>query len=165
VTTAKLTGLDAAPAHLRTAIEEMQTRLLGYGKYRRIPRGKPFAPWTVSIEGARCALLLDAWLFGLHHLPERKQPSDIDWSGGYVEIASSMPLDTHDFEVMTRLVLLAHEHSIRVEVHAHTFRVMRIGLCPRPILVDGERFNSNIHHPDLATLRAKIDQRSKDGAA
>lgn len=160
MTAAKLTGLDAAPAHLRTAIEEMKTRLLGYGKYRR----KPSAPWAVSVAGARCTLLLDAWLFGLHHLPDRKQPSDVDWSGEYVEVTSATSLDTHDFDVMTRLVLLAHERSIRVEAHPHTFQLLRICLYPRPILAAGEKFHACVHHPDLTALRSKIDQHSKNGA-
>ncbi len=70
----------------------------------------------VSECGARCAVVIEAWCGGLHHL---ESPHKIDWSHpNFTAIPCSEPLDTYDFDRMTRLVFLAHDHCIRVQISA-----------------------------------------------
>lgn len=113
-------SIEQAPAHLRARIEATRAELVGHGKYRRAKRGQALPLWEVSIDGARCGVLLDDWLGGLHHLPDRLQPSDIDWSREFVAISawSFLPgLASFDGGGLTNLIVLAHEHAVRVELH------------------------------------------------
>jgi hypothetical protein len=82
----------------------------------------------ISDAGARCAGLLDAWLMGLHHLPVEARK--IDWSGEWVELTFWSSFSTFDFDELTRLVFLAHDHCIRAEISA-AMRYLRVSLYPR----------------------------------
>jgi hypothetical protein len=159
--------IEDAPEHLRNAVLRMRTELLSYGKYRHAKRGHVLPEWKVSIVGARCALFLDAWLGGLHHLPRKSHPSDIDWSNPHmVKLADHSfyaGLSTYDGSGMTRLVLLAHDHAIRAELSA-SMNHMSLWLCPRSV----RQSAISGRHPDLACLRAEIDRieasKPADGA-
>lgn len=152
------TGIESAPEHLHDAILAMQAELTRDGKYRKKKFRKELPPWIVSINGARCAVLLNRWLDGLHHVPFGRT-WEIDWSGEGVKVSGFGEIATYDFGLLTRLVLLAHEHSIRVEIKSHTFKSMMITLHPRPVLKAGETRNICTHHPTLADLRNMVDGR------
>ena len=70
---------------------------------------------TPSVLGERVARLLDRWLYGLHHMDD---PSAVDWSDDYVILVKlkAKTLATFDFDELTRLVFLAHDHCLRVQV-------------------------------------------------
>ena len=50
---------------------------------------------------------------GKHHFPSKMK----DWGNGWC-INSRQGLATYDFNTLTRLVLMAHEYSIRVELQS-----------------------------------------------
>lgn len=153
--------IEQAPLHLRADIEQMHARLLRAGQYRPSKRGAPNPEhWQVSIEGARCGLLLGAWLGGLHHLPHKQQAHTIDWSRHFVVLRDSqfMPgLASFDGRGLTNLILLAHEHAIRVDLSpAH--RKIELLLHPRDArctAADG----TPRRHPSLIDLRDVITKR------
>jgi len=79
--------------------------------------------WTKeepSDVGLRVAALLEEWQ-GLHHFEERAMKK-VKWSNRlYIEMTLSHAtsvgqLSTYDFNGLTRLVFLAHDHAIRVDV-------------------------------------------------
>lgn len=70
---------------------------------------------SISPDGARVAVLLEAWV-GLHHLSQN-EIRRTDWSGDYVEMVFNQPsLATFDGDALTRLVFVAHDHCVRVEI-------------------------------------------------
>lgn len=86
---------------------------------------------TVSDAGARCADLVETWVGGLHHYPEGQRAlRKTDWSGDHVTFLMYGSVATFDFDQLTRLVFLAHDHAIRVEVQP-AMRYLRILLHPR----------------------------------
>lgn len=141
--------ISNAPIHLHKDIMEMKKRLsdqIIYSKFK-----------SVSINGARCALLLDRWLGGLHHMPREQNLYKTDWSGRYVEVVSGSfagGLSTFDNGGLTSLVLLAHEHCVRVEIGPARASKISIMIHPRSINSDG--FSSR--HDSLSKLSERIDR-------
>lgn len=157
--------ISKAPRHLRESILFMREKLIaardrerGRSKPKKTETAEEFtSKFGVSICGARCALLLSEWLGGLHHLPPGQEHSCVDWSGRFVEIRDrSFNLSTYDFDGLTRLVLLAHEHAIRAEIRPN-MRSVKIMLFPRNFARDesdmGRVYES---HLTLEELMEKI---------
>ena len=67
-----------------------------------------------------CIAMLEEWACGRHHLPK------IHPFGQGVAINSSVDLATFDMNRLTRLVILAHAHAVRVEIAASGFGRVRI---------------------------------------
>ncbi len=91
---------------------------------------------TEPTEAAvRVMELLDLWQ-GLHHLDD-EQMRKTDWSNPrFVSLklgrfVSPGALATHDFDDLTRLVFLAHDLAIRVQMAARSGRYMEIMFHPR----------------------------------
>jgi hypothetical protein len=111
-----------------------------------------------SEAGLRSAELLDHWL-GLHHIPEGNL-AGVDWShmrfqqllistiGGWASLSS------FDGSGLTRLVFLAHDLAVRIELDPHHFRFLKLTMHPRPR--DGGNFSAR--HPTLEA--AVTDWRS-----
>lgn len=89
---------------------------------------------TVSEDGARCAELLRVWLGGLHHFPGGdKALRTTDWSSFVVEVRlMHESLCTFDGDSLTRLVLLAHDHAIRVDLSSEAMKSITLMMHPRP---------------------------------
>ncbi len=87
----------------------------------------------VSEEGARCAELLRVWLGGLHHFPGGDNAlRATDWSRFFVEVRlKHKSLCTFDGDSWTRLVLLAHDHAIRVDLTSEAMKSITVMLHPR----------------------------------
>jgi hypothetical protein len=116
-----------------------------------------------SEMGLRSAAMLDAWV-GLHHIPSAAL-SAVDWSNTlYQQILLSAntgcgSLSTYDFASLTRLVFLAHDFAIRLELSPHHYRFLKLMMHPRPR--DGG--NVSTRHP---TLEAAVsDWRSSHPAS
>lgn len=88
----------------------------------------------VSEDGARCAELLRVWLGGLHHFPGGdKALRATDWSTFFVLVRlKHKALSTFDGDSLTRLVFLAHDHAIRVDLHSEAMKSITLMLHPRP---------------------------------
>ena len=70
---------------------------------------------------------LDAFYMGRHHYnPHRLKPWGFGW-----QITHGNSLATFDFDSMTRLVRLAHERCMRVEINPCNMRYLRIILHKR----------------------------------
>jgi hypothetical protein len=100
---------------------------------------------SVSPDGARVAVLLEAWV-GLHHLSQN-EIRRTDWSGDYVEIIVDQSMATFDGDLLTRLVFAAHDHGIRVEICGVGRRdAMCLVFHPRQHRQDGPMY---ARHPTL----------------
>lgn len=74
-------------------------------------------PATVSALGFVVAEVCYALVGGLHNWPTRRSLKRVDWTNAhYMEIVYGGPLSTFDFDNLTRLVFLAHDHALRVEL-------------------------------------------------
>lgn len=68
----------------------------------------------ISPLGERVARLLAIWLDGLHHL---KVAREVEWNDPYcIEVRWGRELSTFDNSLLTRLVLLCHQHALRLEI-------------------------------------------------
>ena len=94
--------------------------------------------WTKtppSEVGLRVAALLDEW-HGLHHFDERSMKK-IDWSNPMFVLltldhhTSPGQLATYDFSGLTKLVFLAHDHCIRVDLMPCNGSYLKLMFHPR----------------------------------
>jgi hypothetical protein len=93
----------------------------------------------------RCLNMLSEWQ-GLHHIDARSLEKN-DCRNRWCEINEygGASMATVDGDKLTRLVLLAHEHCIRVDIGPCNMRYVKITLYPRDI-----REGSNMdHHPTI----------------
>lgn len=125
--------------------EQRKADLLWHLKYW-VPKGQ-----EPSEAGYRVADLLDIALGGLHHL-DRNAASKADWTDPhFVALNWRYPnLATFDGEVLTRLVFLAHDLCIRIEIDAAKARVPRLYFHPR----HGRTGGFSARHP---TLESQIE--------
>lgn len=79
--------------------------------------------------------------FGEHHIPQPIKRYGLGWY--VVNFGSSVA--SFDFDEMTRLVFLAHDHCIRVEVGAMSGGKLRIAIHKR----EGRDGHMARRHPDL----------------
>ena len=89
-----------------------------------------YKPQPPSENGLRVALLLEQWL-GLHHIRDdtlRKTAWD---NPRFVEMKLPGEQATYDFNELTRLVFLAHDHGIRVAITPSGPQFLRLLFHPR----------------------------------
>jgi hypothetical protein len=65
---------------------------------------------------------------GEHHIPGEKPKQ---WGLGFTVIHDRGELSSFDFNSLTKLVLMAHDQCIRVEVSPHSKKEMRISIWKR----------------------------------
>ena len=95
---------------------------------------------TPEIE-ARCLRVLSCAFRGMHHIDGwlRRKPL---WRG--IEVSTHQSLATFDFDLLTRLVVAAHDEAVRVEIAPSGPRLLKIQLWPR------ERTGSMLRrHPNI----------------
>lgn len=121
-----MTTIDlAAPMPRRFAGNEWLTSNLAYEK-----KGAP------SALGRRVADLLGELALGLYHLP-KSALYDTDWSNTHhIEVSLEngyVTLCTVDSNFLTRLVFLAHDYGMRVEIRPRTFRHLTLMFWQREV--------------------------------
>lgn len=141
--------IEDTPKHLRADVLEMQSILIAR-------TGEP-----VSIAGARCALLLNQWLRGLARLPDESNVTRICWSMEGVCVSSKQGFDavgfaSHGLSSMTKLVVLAHEHEISVELCQESYSKPGMLLKLKPLTV---RDTAKVRHRSLVHLRDILNER------
>lgn len=94
-----------------------------------------------------CLDMLCDWARGEHHLPNRiyadGQGVKINWYGD---------LSSYDFDCLTRLVILAHQYAIRVEIGSSGPRMVSIRAHRRYHRGPTEERKICEHHPSLDDL-------------
>lgn len=87
---------------------------------------------TVSENGARCAEFVEWFYGGFHHFPGgHAKLMKTKWSDRFVTfVHRNGDLCSYDSADLTRMVLIAHDLGIRVEVEP-AMRFLRITLHPR----------------------------------
>ena len=98
----------------------------------------------LSPVGVRAANLIDEWLSGIYHLTPN--PRHIDWTAkDCIEVRFSRDLSSYDGSLLTRLVFLAHDHALRVEVEPCNMQMLKLRFHERSR--EGERTCER--HPSL----------------
>jgi hypothetical protein len=101
---------------------------------------KPLAIAGMTDGQLRCYDLLCACYNGAHHVP------NIYACGNGIRVAHHGDMATFDGDMLTRLVVLAHDMAVRVEVVPSG--PMRVGILLHPRQREGRMHE---RHPDLAT--------------
>lgn len=90
---------------------------------------------TPSPHGLRVADLLGELAHGLYHISEAVHSSGTDWTDPrYVRVClrpAYINLCTVDRNFLTRLVFLAHDYGMRVEIDPHTFHHFTLAFWQR----------------------------------
>jgi len=110
---------------------------------------KYHAPGGLSDHGVRVAALLDQW-HGLHHFEENALKKAEWLDSNMIELRldraySVAQLDTWDFDGLTRLVFLAHDHCIRVGIRPCNPQKVKVIFYPRA----GRGEGMSLNHPRL----------------
>jgi hypothetical protein len=93
---------------------------------------------------------------GKHHIPGKlRRDGSASWSVGNVN-----PMSTFDSDELTRLVFLAHEHALRVEVLPSGPRCLRIAATKRCRLEDAPSWPLVEGHPTLDQAVGKFRERT-----
>lgn len=93
--------------------------------------------------------------YGEHHIPNYKPK--LYGSSGYSVIHDRGDLATYDFNQLTRLVFMAHEKCIRVELTGYSSRKIRIAIWKR----NGTEGNMSRIHPTIEDALAKFRTNNK----
>lgn len=65
--------------------------------------------------------------YGEHHIPTEVRP----WGSGYFVAHKHGDIATYDFNMLTRLVLMAHDKCIRASIAPHTIGSFKICIFQR----------------------------------
>jgi len=85
-----------------------------------------------SDVGLRVAKLLEEW-DGLHHFKEDMMRK-VDWANDhFIAVKLRAGMATFDFNGLTRLVFLAHDHCIRIEIAPLNPQLLRVLFHPRHV--------------------------------
>lgn len=77
-----------------------------------------FVNGDMSELGKRVAELLGHWYGGIYHA-NPKYIKQADWTNNdYIEVKHNGTVSTFDYDDLTRLVFLAHDLAIRIEIEA-----------------------------------------------
>ena len=111
-------------------------------------------PWMTDGQW-RCVKVLAASVGGFHHLSWH---GPIKPFGSGIESNTTRSLSTYDGDELTRLVILAHDQCVRLEIGSSGPGRVRLMLSPRKDRVGSPMFE---RHPTLEThmesLRKQMD--------
>lgn len=106
-------------------------------------------PSDFTVDQAYCSCFLSRFFRGWHHTPPLKK------FGSGVEVnAQSCRFSTYDFDLLTRLVIMAHSYAVRVELgDGGPGRVKLIAHRRKhDPCIPGEGLQQHERHPDLDRL-------------
>jgi hypothetical protein len=108
------------------------------------------------LQGRTALTLAEATSFfsefyqGEHHIPGKIKP----YGDGWVVNHDRGGIATYDYDQLTRLVFMAHERCVRVEVSPSSPRHLKIAIWKR------EREGTfSVRHPDLQTAIEKFNKK------
>lgn len=109
----------------------------------------------LSPEGERVARLVD-WVFdGIYH--QQRAVLRADWTDTYVRLTLACDLASFDASLLTRLVVGAHDHAIRVEISPCNFQYLEVMFHPRDR--EGPRYWD--HHPTMEAALLKLNRGAR----
>ena len=115
---------------------------------RKIHRLEPLSPF-----GRVAADILGQAFLGIYHISEEVLHKSAIWGNNHVEVPIWSELSTYDSDVLTRLVLLAHDSCVRVSVEDNgRKRGMRLTLHERL----GREGRLGERHPTLEEHTASL---------
>ena len=95
--------------------------------------------------GCAVANYLDTVFYGIYHL-DHAHLKKMEWTRtDWIEMLLFGSMCTYDYDVLTRLVILAHDHCIRVDVEARSYRYLRLCFYKR------SRNGPGYTHPTIET--------------
>lgn len=104
----------------------------------------------------RCLGLLASWVGGTHHIRDHMSVNRVDWTHPWhVSICFRCNVSTFDFDLLTRLVFLAHDLLIRVDLEGASTRYFRLMLSVR----HKRQGEVNERHPTIEGALAKWRER------
>lgn len=115
--------------------------------HRSNPKKYPLV--QMSPIGVRAADLLGEWQYGIYHLSNQHQLLfKTDWSNlHFIETSIYCEsLSTYDFNDLTRLVFLAHDMAVRVQIEPSTRHYLKLLFHER---THGESNGKILHHHSL----------------
>lgn len=116
----------------------------------------------MSPLGVAVADLLETWAFGIYHL-DRGELLRVEWSNpSHLEMRHYGSMATFDDDKLTRLVLLAHERCVRVQIEPRSNRYLTIRFHARVRAV-GRVLQMWERHPDVAEMVQRFKRRVYDG--
>lgn len=104
-------------------------------------------PIDPAVE-AKCERVLAIAFRGIHHVPGWSKRDACGPDG--IEVRVSHTLDTFDYDVLTRLVVAAHDECVRVEV-CPSMRDLKLYLHVRK-----REGSFSERHPDMETAVANV---------
>jgi hypothetical protein len=105
-------------------------------------------PEQISPLGRKVALILTQLFGGMHHVSS-SQIAKMDWKNDhYMQYNHFGSMATFDGNMLTRLVLLAHEHCCRIEIRPCNFKSIRIAFSWR----DGRDGPLYSRHPTIKEI-------------
>ena len=103
---------------------------------------------AASPLGIKVATILSALYGGLHHC-DASRLSKVDWANErWMQFTIDNELATYDFDGLTRLVFLAHEHCVRVSLNGCGPNRMRAMFHWR----EGREGGMSQRHPTIAQV-------------
>jgi hypothetical protein len=121
---------------------------------------KKYIQPNASEFGCAVANFLDVLHSGLYHIPP-KTLKKVDWvRDDYIELCQYGGMSTFDFDDLTRLVVMAHDRHIRVEIEGAAPHYLRL------IFYKRERDGDTYHrHPtmeeSIERIRKSTQQQSE----
>lgn len=96
--------------------------------------------------GYQVANFLGVLVLGIYHIPE-KTLRKVDWKNKlWIMIPWGEELATYDYDLLTRLVVLAHDSMIRVSISPRSNTTLELTFHPRAQRMDCPKFQ---RHPTI----------------
>lgn len=116
---------------------------------KKIPLKNP------TLDQQYCIDALAELFCGHHHLPKV-----YEWGVG-VECCYHGDLSTHDFDRLTRMVLIAHSYAVRFELESAGLGGIRIIAHRRKHPTPGTRIDNCHEHPTLTDLAVRCGKMER----
>jgi hypothetical protein len=101
---------------------------------------------TLSPLGEKVAIILGDVYHGIYHIDDEVRHKRTDWSDPYsIEIVIFSGLSTFDSDNLTRLVILCHDHCVRLNISAKAHNYLSLLFSARA----GRDGNMSKRHPTI----------------
>lgn len=125
--------------------------------------GRRDETFNLTDDQARCVDVISATEMGPHNVQLVGGWSGVDFRWpNHIVLRVRNRMGTYDCDRLTRLVLAAHQHLVRVEFCPHSAMSMKVHLDARKPRADNDHMFQR--HPDLAELGLKVASTMQRGA-